>query len=170
MDCPNAILILRLASGELPPASRDALRGHVEQCPACSALLAELGETWRTLDAWEVDASGVDLTGRVLEQLEAPLAGPIQPVRWFRLLPEPVRVAASIALAVGLGVGAGRLVPMPQARPAGPAVSAAVSADELADALGLDQLAADSATGLPPTLVEAPAAGEVPPAEGGERS
>ena len=134
MDCPKTTLFLRLVSGELPPEQQSELRQHLDECPACSVALAELDDAWRALDEWEVDAAGIDLTEGVLQRIEAGPVGRFRFVRWFGSVPEPVRVAASIALAVGLGVGAGRLVPLPQSSQPETQATAAVSADDLAEA------------------------------------
>jgi hypothetical protein len=53
-----------------------------------------------------------------------------------------LRVAASIVLATGLGVAAGHLVPRGQ-------TTTDVPVNEVADSLGLTDIAIESATGLP---------------------
>jgi anti-sigma factor RsiW len=140
-------LILRLVSGELAPSEARELREHLDACPACQAVWAELQETWRLLGAWEVSAPERNLAPAVLQAADAggPQAGFAggQALRW----PTVLRAAASIGLAAGLGIGTGYLVPMgsggkPQT------TNLTVEADEVLGSLGLAELGTSSATGL----------------------
>ena len=41
--CPSEKQIAAFADGSLPPAEREAIGGHVDQCEACFELLAAVG-------------------------------------------------------------------------------------------------------------------------------
>ena len=160
MTCPEPKLILRLVSGELAPDEERMLREHIKDCSACQLAHAELQETWRTLGAWEVQASDVDLTEAVLHATDADesqaVFGGSQILQWPVLL----RTAASIGIAAGLGVAAGYLVPVGADR-SQQASHLTVETDEVLEALGLTLFGVDSATSLSLGLgVEEPVGGE----------
>lgn len=161
MSCPQDHLIVRLVGGELADAEERDVRQHLATCPSCAAAFEGLRGTWVDLGAWNVDPTGTDLTDRVLARAadkEIQVRGPLL-LAVFRA--GPLRLAASIALAAGLGVATGALVPRDRALQSSQA-SAVPTAVELAEVLGLGELATQSATGLPFGFEpEAPAGAEV---------
>src|SRR3954468_10286713 len=45
-DCPTRATLAALLRGTLPPVDEEAVNGHVESCPACEAVVAQLeGDT-----------------------------------------------------------------------------------------------------------------------------
>ena len=163
MSCPQDHLIVRLVGGELADAQERDVRRHLAACPTCAQAFEELRGTWDDLGAWNVDPTDIDLTDRVLAQAkeqEHPTRHPLL-VAMFR--GGHLRVAASIALAAGLGVATGVLAPRDRALQ-GPQSSSTPTALDLVEALGLGELATQSATGLPFGFeTEAPAGAEVEP-------
>lgn len=163
MSCPRDYLIVRLVGGELTDAEERDVRRHLAACPTCAEAFDELRGTWDDLGAWNVDPTATDLTDRVLAQVteqQHPTRHPLL-IAVFRA--GQLRVAASIAFAGGLGIAAGALVPTDRAS-RGSQSSATPTALELVEALGLAELATQSATGLPFGFEpEAPAGAEVEP-------
>ena len=160
MSCPQDHMIVRLVGGELADAEDRDVRQHLAICPTCTAAFEDLRGTWDDLGAWNVDSTGTDLTDRVL----ARAADQENRVRRTLVLAVfragQLRVAASVAFAAGLGIATGALVPTDQASQSSQS-SATPTAVELAEALGLGELATQSATGLafgfepePPTGAE----------------
>lgn len=147
MSCPRAHLIVRLVGGELANAEERDVRQHLATCASCRAAYEDLRETWDDLGVWEVDPTGIDLSDRVLaraKEQENPISYPLL-IAVFRA--GHLRAAASIAFAAGLGITTGALVPRDRAME-GPQSSAVPTAVELVEALGLAELATQSATGL----------------------
>jgi anti-sigma factor RsiW len=161
MTCPRTHLIVRLASGELPPAEEGDLREHLEACPVCTAAYSEMQQTWNALGNWPLDLSGIDLTERVLAEADAEGRRPSHPIRLAGRWAVPLRAAASIILAVGLGVAAGRLIP---AGKSAAVTESPASLEGMTEALELIAFASESATGLPFSLesYEAPTGDEMP--------
>ena len=163
MSCPRGHLIIRLLGGKMAGAEERDFRQHLATCASCATMFEELRGTWDELGAWEVDATGTDLTARVLARAtdqENPVRHPLL-IAAFKA--GQLRVAASIALAAGLGIATGALLPRDRASQ-GPQSSVATTAVELAEALGLAELATQSATGLPLGFEpEAPTGAEVEP-------
>lgn len=148
MSCPRVHLIVRFVGGELADAEERGVRQHLATCPDCAAAFEDLRGTWEDLGAWNVDLSSTDLTDRVLGQAadqEHPVRHPLLTAVFEA---SQMRVAASIALAAGLGIATGALVPGGGASQ-GSRSSPVPTAVELAEALGLAELATQSATGLP---------------------
>lgn len=122
---------------EQPSDRKDAFMAHLGQCDPCRQRWRNLQASWDTLGTWTVDMPEVDLTRRILERVESMHTVYLwQPQAW-------VRIAASIIIGVGLGVLIGRLE------------SAPVSADEVSQAIYLDTLALNSATGWAAPLLDA---------------
>ena len=141
-------MIIRLVGGEMADAEERDVRQHLAACPICAQAFQELRGTWDDLGTWEVHSTDTDLTDRVLNQVreeENPIRHPLLMVV---VKASQLRVAASIALAAGLGVATGALVPRDRALQGSqpPSIPAAA---EVAEALGLTELATPSATGLP---------------------
>ena len=161
MRCPRNGVILRFLSGELEPDARRELQDHLEACSACRSAHEDLQASWNALGDWQVDVSAIDLTGRVLAQVDDAGHSESQPLRLAPSWTVPLRVAASILLAIGLGIGAGHLVPAGQSA-AIPAPSTAL--EGMSEALDWIGLASESATGVPFGLEadEVPEGGDTP--------
>ncbi|MBN1511141.1 MAG: zf-HC2 domain-containing protein [Phycisphaerae bacterium] len=144
MLCPSAEDLVRYVSGEAGADDAARVEVHLVGCPTCAETVAALRETWAALDAWQLDASGVDLTERVLMAVEAEEAAPRRH-RWR--WPALTRLAASVAIAAGLGIGAGRLVSQSAAPDRETAMADGVR-DEIVHTLTSAYAATDSATGL----------------------
>jgi len=148
MSCPRNHLIVRLVGGELADAEERGVRQHLAACPTCAQAFEELRATWDGLGEWNVDSAHIDLTGRVLARVTEQENPDHRSLLIAVFRGGHLRVAASIALAVGLGVATGVLAPKVQTFQ-GSQSSSIPTAVELAEALGLDELATRSATGLP---------------------
>ncbi|HUU84162.1 MAG TPA: hypothetical protein VM243_11730 [Phycisphaerae bacterium] len=147
MSCPNDADLIRLLAGELDDGPSQNIRRHLTHCRACAATLAELQITWQVLAAGDEEEVTSDLwpAVRLAAEREA-----MRPTVWVpRTPPALLRAAASIAVALGLGWLAGSWVGQPAGRVSQP--NGTVPEEELIEALGLDELAALSATGLPET-------------------
>ncbi len=163
MSCPQDHLIVRLVGGELPDAEEREVRRHLATCPSCAAAFEDLRGTWDDLGAWNVDPTDIDLTDRVLAQATDEENPTHRPLLLAVFKAGQLRVAASIAFAAGLGVATGVLAPRDRA-PQGSPSSSVPTTVELIEALGLTELATQSATGLPFGFeLEAPAGAEVEP-------
>lgn len=144
MQCPSAENLVRYVSGEAGADDAARVEVHLAGCPTCAETVAALRETWSALDAWQLDASGVDLTERVLMAVGADIAAPrVYHWRW----PAFARVAASVVIATGLGVGAGRLVSGSRASDRDIAAADSLGHDAL-HTLASAFVATDSATGI----------------------
>jgi len=161
MRCPRNDVILRLLSGELEPDARRELQDHFEACSACRSAYEDLQASWDVLGDWQVDASAIDLTERVLANAGAAERRQVQRIRLAAYWTVPLRAAALIVLATGLGIGAGHFVPAGKSA-AIPEPSAAL--EDMSEALEWIGLASESATGVPFGLEpdEAPEGGDTP--------
>ncbi len=148
MSCPQDHLLVRLVGGELTDAEERDVRLHLATCSSCATALEELRGTWDDLGGWILDPTGTDLTNRVLARAAGQENAVRRPLLLAVLRAGQFRAAASIALAAGLGIATGSLLPKDRTSH-GPQTSAAPTAVELAEALGLGELATQSATGLP---------------------
>lgn len=106
-----------------------AVQEHLQQCESCRSHLEGLRQTWDVLGQWTVEQRQVDLTDRILKQAKAG--------RTIYLW-QP-RTLLRIAAAIIVGVGIGSLSALPARGP--------ISAEQVTDAMHLDVLAANSATG-----------------------
>lgn len=115
-----------------------ALRAHLEVCDGCRQRWRSLQESWDALGAWTVKGPEIDLADRILERAGAVHTVTLwQPQAW-------VRIAASIIIGVGLGALMGRIGSGP------------VSAEQVSQAIYLDTLALNSATGWAAPLLDGP--------------
>ncbi len=148
MSCPQGHLIIRLVGGELTQAEAGALRHHLATCQSCAAAFEELTAAWDDLGAWNIGPAHIDLTDRVLAQAADQETTFLEPLPINTFNATLFRVAASVALAAGLGISAAALLSHQQGSP-GSGASSTPTATELAESLGLAELATQSATGLP---------------------
>ncbi len=116
----------------------NVLKDHISGCVSCKQRLVELQETWDVLGHWTVEMPDIDLTDRVLKK-----ARPVRTVRLWQTQ-TLMRIAASILIGIGLGTLLGQ--PMPNS----------VSENQVAQAMYLDALALDSATGWTAPLLSGP--------------
>ena len=149
MSCPNEADLIRLIAGEFEPAAANDLRGHLNGCPVCAAVVGELVATWEVMGAWDDEGAPSDLWPTVRSSVE--LAARRRSGWVPRTAPALLQTAASVVVAVGLGWLAGSWL-------AGPAAPEPTSPDftaeqELIVSLGLDEFASFSATGLPEALL-----------------
>ena len=142
MTCPEAEIIAGLANGSLSEADEQNVRAHVNNCPTCARVLAEIHTTWEALGVWELEQPAPDVKDRVLRTVIAEARQARHP-GWG--LPLAVRAAASIAVALGLGIAAGHLVPTSAAH--APALQHA-DVEALERALTLVSQFSESPTGL----------------------
>jgi len=158
MQCPQTGVILRLVAGELASSREEELRQHLSGCPSCQSAWRELRDTWQALGEWEVvpPLGRQEVIVRAASDLKPESgAGPFHGIGWLRVL----RIAASLALATGLGIAAGTVVPIPGSS-SGPSAQATPSDADVAESLGITELAAEPATGLGRGLVMNGAPGE----------
>jgi anti-sigma factor ChrR (cupin superfamily) len=109
---PSEIELLELAEGELEGEEREAVGGHVDDCPSCSARIAELERARTVLRASPLfelserrrDAILASLPRR--ERERSPLAGLLAPKRLAAILvPVAAVVVAVVALTTTGGPG-----------------------------------------------------------------
>lgn len=149
MSCPNQADLIRLIAGELEPAAASDLRGHLDRCPACAAVVGELAATWEVMGAADQQSAPADLWPTVQSSVE--LAARRRSGWVPRTAPALLQTAASVVLALGLGWLAGSWLVGPAApEPTSPDFTAE---QELIVSLGLDEFTSFSATGLPEALL-----------------
>lgn len=130
-----------LALGELAPAERDALRAHLDACPACASEARSVADAVRyTVAVAPSIAPPEGFAARVLGAREpsAPrVQAPARDPRWARWLAvlAGVLIGAVAGAALTLGVLAARGVPWPEPQRTAPAASALVT--ESGDAVGI---------------------------------
>ncbi|MFP4502730.1 MAG: zf-HC2 domain-containing protein [Candidatus Hydrogenedentota bacterium] len=97
--------------GELLPEERRLVQGHLRQCAACQAALAQTD--WLAAALLKADAPPVPagLGERVMaaaykRQREMPVAA-WNPLAWWRAAPAAMRAAAVLCLLIGVGAGFG---------------------------------------------------------------
>ncbi len=135
--------IIRLVSGELPPADADALETHAAGCPACAARLRSQRALWSVLAADRDQPSTVDLAAAVARRLTE------HPSRTWQVLSRtPIRIAAAMLIGIGAGYGVAQWT----LRGGGPGPAPAGS-DLVAARPDLDLLAEVSPAGLYAALV-----------------
>lgn len=135
--CIDENRLIRLLSGELAAGERETVSAHLATCAACRARHESLRATWDLLGEWQPSMPPLDLAGAVCQAAR-------QRPTWQRWAVAG-RMAASVALAMAAGTAAGLLVPLRS--PPGPA--GGVSAEQVTDAIGLDELGgADGLGGL----------------------
>ena len=94
MSCENySAAIAEFVDGSLDPAAQRDLERHVEKCPACRALVADL----KSIQAASFTLDRIDLPPHILPSLHARLAEEPLPAARGRLLSFPVSRAARIA-------------------------------------------------------------------------
>jgi anti-sigma factor RsiW len=128
--CFDEARMIKLIAGELPDAERDMVLAHLAECTACRELHGRIQATWDQLGQWDVSVPSGDLTGAILAVASRPPA-----VSWRGR----VAVVAAVIVAAGMGWMLGRL-------PAGvsqPVSATSVTAEDMAQHVGLDVLAGD---------------------------
>jgi anti-sigma factor RsiW len=91
--------------GELPPDRADAVRRHVEQCPACAARVDELKSLARALDQLPARTPSRDFARRVRRAAEPARERILVLEPFRRVRPALLRVAAGLVVLGGLAVG-----------------------------------------------------------------
>lgn len=112
--------------------------GHLDTCQRCREHWRELQESWQIVGRWTVDGSGIDLTDRILSQVDVESNIRLWQVRAL------IRIAASVIIGVGLGALIGRTG------------TPAVTAEQAMQAIYLDSLALHSSTGWTAPLLSEP--------------
>lgn len=142
-DCPDPRLrdvLGAYALGACPPAERDAVRAHLDVCPACTRELAELGGVREALlTAVPAETAPPDLKARVMRQVEAEAElfraarpAPAEPERstkrrgFARRVPLGAAAAVAVALALAGGVTGALIAGDDGAAPASRTVAAQV--------------------------------------------
>lgn len=100
--------INRYADNEISGASGEAMRQHVETCPACRRKLAQLDQLDRLLTASPTPDIPPDLANAIMRrarQMGTPNLHILRIPVWWIELTLPARVAAIILLALSLSVG-----------------------------------------------------------------
>jgi anti-sigma factor RsiW len=101
------IELIEYVAGNLTESEAAAVHEHITACDKCSQRVQEAARLSDTLGLWEVETSGHNVGDRViaLAQQSQPesVQRPATHARIKRLLPQMLRVAASIIIAVGLG-------------------------------------------------------------------
>ncbi len=92
-------------TGMLPAPLEQAVRTHVQSCPACAADLETLKRVWTGLDALPAVEPPLFFHENVMSAIERQAVLPSRLSGWRMLLPQLGRVAAS-TLATGLAVAA----------------------------------------------------------------
>ncbi len=77
-----------LLAGELSGDERRRVIRHMEACSRCRAEMAELEETWKHMDRWEIQEPSAALKARVMAAAQEQLAGAHMP--WWLTLSRSV--------------------------------------------------------------------------------
>jgi len=131
-----------LAAGGLPTDIHRAVQAHLDECAACRAAMARVDALAGVLVGVQAPPIPPGFASRVMaaarrSQRAEPVAA-WDPLRWWRLVPAPMHVAAAAVLVIGLAVGflmGWTTLPARQSPPA----QATVEADPL-DGYNLDYL------------------------------
>lgn len=85
MHAVNDEQLMAWLDGELNSENAVLTAGHVERCPECQALIAELGVVSDRLAAWQVESIPPDMPRAISSALRtrAPLKSRIHPLVWF---------------------------------------------------------------------------------------
>jgi len=150
MKCPQDLDFLRMHAGQLAGEALTQIRDHLAACEACRQAEAELRRLHDVLGAWQVDVGARDLRAGVLAAVDGEGPGHREPLsilaRAWRS--GAVRAAASVLLGIGLGILAGSAVPTQRSEQA----PLLVSAQTVAETLGINHLGQAGITGLPDRL------------------
>lgn len=128
--CPSDIELIQNIAGQLPEAQARALAEHLRHCSTCDARHRELESTYALLGAWQPQAPPMPEASHIVHA--------VMRRNWAL---GAGRIAAAIVLAAGAGVAAGLLWPINASTAPPGNVTLAVSDEEAAQAIGLDQLA-----------------------------
>jgi len=101
------IELIEYVAGNLTESEAAAAHEHVTACDKCSQRVQEAARLSDTLGLWEVETAGHKIANRVTavakqSRLES-IQRPPTHARIKRLVPQVLRVAASIIIAIGLG-------------------------------------------------------------------
>jgi hypothetical protein len=77
-----------LLAGELTGDGRRMVLRHMEECSLCRAEMAELEETWKHMDRWEIQEPSAAIKAKVMAVAKDELAGAHMP--WWSTLPRSV--------------------------------------------------------------------------------
>ncbi len=136
--------LIRLVAGELHEARREALRRHIESCPACRQAFERQQAVAALLGAWTIEAEHPDLWPAIQRRLDSPARPDTLPLRVR--IGRITRVAAAVALGVGLGYLSGRIAG--DVRQRSRAAVAAVDDEEALRAIDFHVIESTSPAGL----------------------
>ena len=77
-----------LLAGELTGDEHSRMLRHLEECSLCRAEMAELKETWKHMDRWEIQGPSAAIKAKVMAAAKDELAGAHLP--WWSTLPRSV--------------------------------------------------------------------------------
>lgn len=99
----------RFADGDLPSADRQAAEGHLAECAACRAKLAEFDVLAGVVAGTQTPPVPPGFASRVMtaarQRQEAQPIAAWNLLRWWRLTSVPMHAAAAAVLIVGLAAG-----------------------------------------------------------------
>lgn len=101
------IELIEYVAGNLTEPEASAVREHIAVCAECSQRVQDTAKLSDALGLWEVKTAEHDIGDRVVARAKHSQPESIQrpetQARIKRLLPQVLRVAASIIIAIGLG-------------------------------------------------------------------
>ena len=101
------IELIEYVAGNLADPEAGAVREHIAACEECSHRVKETAKLSDTLGLWEVETAGRDVSERIIAHAKQSqpesIQRPQKRARIKKLLPQVLRVAASIIIAIGLG-------------------------------------------------------------------
>ena len=101
------IELIEYVAGNLTEPEAAAVQEHIAACDECSRRVQEAAKLSDTLGLWEVETSGHNVGDRVIalarQSQPESVQRPATHARIKRLLPQVLRVAASIIISIGLG-------------------------------------------------------------------
>ena len=101
------IELIEYVAGNLTEPEAAAVREHAAACAECSQRIQETANLSDTLGLWEVETAGHDIGDRVVARAKQPqpesVQRPTTHPRIKTLLPQVLRVAASIIITIGVG-------------------------------------------------------------------
>ena len=105
MEHISDIELIEYLSGNLTEPRAAEVQEHTAECPQCSQNIEQMQKLSDTLGLWEVETAGHDVAERVITRVQESQSGRYSATRsrLVRLMPQVLRIAASIIIAVGLG-------------------------------------------------------------------
>ncbi len=101
--CDDKQTLIAYLYGEIEPAARQAVAGHLAQCGACAAEFTALGGVRSELGLWVAPHAELDFA--IVKKSELPASNVLRPARWWNAVPVWAQAAAAIlVLAAGAAI------------------------------------------------------------------